>query len=111
MKPFLRKPFCVGVYLSIGPHFLYTVKMLRVHFISPDTSRPSRPGEIHGKDYFFESREQMQIDIEAGKFIEHGEFRGNLYGTSVDGIRDFIHAGYQPVVSPHYQVKPQTSGL
>ncbi len=47
---------------------------------------------------------QMQMDIEAGKFIEHGEYRGNLYGTSVDGIRDFIQAGYQPIVSPHYQV-------
>ena len=69
-----------------------------------DTSRPSRPGEIHGKDYFFENREQMQLDIEGGKFIEHGEYRGNLYGTSVDGIRDFIQAGYQPIISPHYQV-------
>merc|ERR1719412_1857185 len=69
----------------------------------PHTSRPSRPGEIHGKDYFFDNREQMQLDIEAGKFIEHGEFRGNLYGTSTDGIRDLITAGYQTVIAPHYQ--------
>ena len=69
-----------------------------------DTSRPSRPGEIHGKDYFFDNREQMQLDIEAGKFIEHGEFRGNLYGTSTDGIRDLITAGLQTVIAPHYQV-------
>lgn len=69
-----------------------------------DTSRPSRPGEIHSKDYFFDSREQMEVDIAAGKFIEHGEYRGNLYGTSVDGIRDFVLAGFQPVISPHYQV-------
>ena len=76
-----------------------------------DTSRQSRPGEIHGKDYFFDSREQMEADIAAGKFIEHGEYRGNLYGTSVDGIRDFSQAGYQPVISPHYQVRghPQTT--
>ena len=69
-----------------------------------DTSRPSRPGEIHGKDYFFDTREQMQIDVEAGKFIEHGEYRGNLYGTSTDGVRDLIASGLQPIVSPHYQV-------
>jgi len=69
----------------------------------PHTSRPSRPGEIHSKDYFFDSREQMEVDIAAGKFIEHGEYRGNLYGTSVDGIRDFVLAGFQPVISPHYQ--------
>ena len=71
----------------------------------PDTSRPSRPGEIHGKDYYFDNREQMQLDIEAGKFIEHGEYRGNLYGTSTDGIRDLIQAGYQPAIGPHYQVR------
>jgi hypothetical protein len=47
----------------------------------------------------------MEADIAAGKFIEHGEYRGNLYGTSVDGIRDFVHAGYQPLISPHYQVE------
>lgn len=46
----------------------------------------------------------MQMDIEAGKYIEHGEYRGNLYGTSVESIHDFIQAGYQPVVSPHFQV-------
>merc|ERR1712029_454499 len=69
----------------------------------PHTSRPSRPGEIHGKDYFFDTREQMQIDVEAGKFIEHGEYRGNLYGTSTDGVRDLIASGLQPIVSPHYQ--------
>ena len=46
----------------------------------------------------------MQLDIEAGKFIEHGEFRGNLYGTSTDGIRDLITAGFQTVIAPHYQV-------
>jgi guanylate kinase len=27
----------------------------------------------------------------------------NVYGTSVDGIRDFVLAGYQPIISPHYQ--------
>ena len=75
-----------------------------MQFIFVDTSRPSRPGEIHGKDYFFDNREQMQLDIEAGKFIEHGEFRGNLYGTSTDGIRDLITAGLQTVIAPHYQV-------
>jgi guanylate kinase len=47
----------------------------------------------------------MQMDIEAGKYIEHGEYRGNLYGTSVESIHDFVQAGYQPIVSPHFQVK------
>jgi len=69
----------------------------------PHTSRPKKSGEADGADYFFSSREQMQADIDAGKFLEHGEFRGNLYGTSTDGIRDLVGAGYQPILTPHYQ--------
>ena len=69
-----------------------------------DTSRQPRPGEVHGKDYYFDTREKMQMDIDAGKYIEHGEFKGNLYGTSVDGVRELIEAGLQPILSPHYQV-------
>ena len=45
-----------------------------------------------------------QSDIESGKFLEHGEFKGNLYGTSTDGIRELIGAGYQPILTPHFQV-------
>jgi len=69
----------------------------------PHTSRPKKSGEQDGADYFFSTRDQMQADIDAGKFLEHGEFRGNLYGTSTDGIRDLVGAGYQPVLTPHYQ--------
>jgi len=75
----------------------------RLKVTVPHTSRPKKPTETDGVDYFFSPREQMQLDIETGKFLEHGEFRGNLYGTSVDGIRDLIGAGYQPILSPHYQ--------
>ena len=46
----------------------------------------------------------MQANIDAGRFIEHGEFKGNLYGTSVDGVRELLMAGLQPILTPHYQV-------
>jgi len=69
----------------------------------PHTSRTAKQGEMDGTDYFFSTRDQMQLDIDAGKFLEHGEFRGNLYGTSTDGIRDLVGAGYQPILTPHYQ--------
>ena len=46
----------------------------------------------------------MQADIDAGKYIEHGEFKGNLYGTSVLGVRELLLAGLQPILTPHYQV-------
>merc|ERR1712117_260057 len=45
----------------------------------------------------------MQSDINTGRYIEHGEFKGNLYGTSIYGVRELVRAGLQPVLSPHYQ--------
>ena len=45
------------------------------------TTRQPRPGETHGEDYFFLSKEEFQKKIEAGEFIEHAEVHGNFYGT------------------------------
>uniref|UniRef100_A0A336MAB8 CSON014040 protein n=1 Tax=Culicoides sonorensis TaxID=179676 RepID=A0A336MAB8_CULSO len=68
-----------------------------------DTTRPARPYEVPGREYLFVSREKMEADIEAGKFIEHGEYKGHLYGTSADSVKSIIHAGCVCVISPHYQ--------
>lgn len=35
----------------------------------------------------------MEQDIADGKFIEHGEYKGNLYGTSADSVEAIINAG------------------
>ncbi|XP_066122416.1 guanylate kinase isoform X3 [Saccopteryx bilineata] len=51
------------------------------------TTRDPRPGEENGKDYYFVTKEVMQRDIDAGDFIEHAEFSGNLYGTSKAAVR------------------------
>ncbi|XP_024084088.1 MAGUK p55 subfamily member 7 isoform X4 [Cimex lectularius] len=69
----------------------------------PFTSRTMRPGEVDGKDYYFVSRETMEEDVEAGKFIEYGEYKGNLYGTSMESVLSLINAGYVCILSPHYQ--------
>lgn len=45
----------------------------------------------------------MEADIAAGKFIEHGEFRGHLYGTSADSVKTIINAGAVCIMNPHYQ--------
>ena len=45
----------------------------------------------------------MQADITCGKFIEYGEYKGNLYGTSSESVISLVEAGYMCVLSPHYQ--------
>ncbi|XP_043677290.1 MAGUK p55 subfamily member 7 isoform X3 [Vespula pensylvanica] len=69
----------------------------------PYTSRPPRPGEIDGKEYHFVTREKMEEDIDTSKFIEFGEYKGNLYGTSAESVSSLINAGYVCLLNPHYQ--------
>lgn len=48
-----------------------------------DTSRMPRLGEIHGKEYFFNTWSEMDEDISNHQYIECGELRGQLYGTKL----------------------------
>ena len=45
------------------------------------TTRKPRPGETNGKEYWFIEKSEFLKQIEQGKFIEHAEFSGNIYGT------------------------------
>ena len=40
------------------------------------TSRPPRPNEVNGKDYYFISREEFQVRIDQGEFVEWVENYG-----------------------------------
>lgn len=69
----------------------------------PYTTRPMRPGEVAGREYLFVSREKMESDIANGKFIEYGEYKGHLYGTSAESVKSIVNASCVCVLSPHYQ--------
>ncbi|XP_017839788.1 MAGUK p55 subfamily member 7 isoform X4 [Drosophila busckii] len=69
----------------------------------PYTTRPMRTGEVAGREYIFVARDKMDADIEAGKFVEHGEYKGHLYGTSAESVKSIVNAGCVCVLSPHYQ--------
>lgn len=45
----------------------------------------------------------MEKEIENGKFIEFGEYKGNLYGTSSESVKSLVNAGYVCILNPHYQ--------
>lgn len=47
------------------------------------TTRPPRPGEVEGKDYFFISPEECQRMKDNGEFYEVIDFNGWSYGTSM----------------------------
>ena len=72
-----------------------------------DTSRAPREGEVHGKGYYFTDRETMDVEIREGKYIEWGEFNGNIYGTKLESIHDVTMNGKMCVldVSPTVSYK------
>jgi guanylate kinase len=45
------------------------------------TTRAPRPGEEHGRDYWFLSPEEFDERLERGEFLEHASYAGNRYGT------------------------------
>ncbi|XP_052863090.1 MAGUK p55 subfamily member 7 isoform X4 [Anopheles cruzii] len=69
----------------------------------PYTTRPMRPGEVAGREYLFVTRDKMEADIAAGKFIEHGEYKGHLYGTASESVKAIVNAGCVCILGPHYQ--------
>ena len=62
------------------------------------TTRKMRPGEVDGKDYYFVSREEFLKRVDEGKFLEHAEFVGNMYGTPLDKVNEKLEAGNEVVL-------------
>ncbi len=63
------------------------------YFSISTTTRQPREGEVHGREYFFVSREAFEEDIKAGNFLEYAEVHGNYYGTSLKPVREALEAG------------------
>ena len=45
------------------------------------TTRPPRPGEVEGKDYYFVDHARFDRMVEEGALLEHARVFGNMYGT------------------------------
>nr|QQY02496.1 disks large homolog 1 [Cryptocotyle lingua] len=60
----------------------------------PYTTRACRPNEVEGRDYHFVvSREIMVADIAAQRYLEAGEYNGNLYGTHLESVFEVAELG------------------
>lgn len=57
------------------------------------TTRPMRPGEVHGKDYWFLSPEEFEKWQAQGRFLESAIVFGNRYGTPEELVAGALSAG------------------
>lgn len=70
-----------------------------------DTSRKRKEGEWDGQSYIFVSRPEMEQDIKAARYLEHGEYEGNLYGTKISSIQEVVTSGKMCVLDVNPQVR------
>ena len=57
------------------------------------TTRPIRPGELDGVNYFFISRQDFEARIKSGGMLEYTEYVGNYYGTPRDFVEKSLAKG------------------
>ena len=62
------------------------------------TTRPPRPGEVDGEDYFFLSREEFEDLVKNGEMLEHAEYVGNCYGTPRGPVERWLEDGLDVIL-------------
>ncbi|XP_025025511.1 MAGUK p55 subfamily member 6 isoform X3 [Python bivittatus] len=97
MPPFQRKTLVLIGAQGVGRRSLknrfIVLNPTKFGTTVPFTSRKPRDDEKDGQAYRFVSRSEMEADIKAGRYLEHGEYEGNLYGTKIDSIIEVVQTG------------------
>ena len=57
------------------------------------TTRPPRPGEVDGQDYFFVAQDRFDAMVSAGELLEHALVFGNRYGTPRAPVEQALEGG------------------
>jgi guanylate kinase len=57
------------------------------------TTRPKRPGEVEGKDYFFVDQDRFDAMVETGELLEWATVFDNRYGTPRVPVEAALSAG------------------
>ncbi|MCP1101555.1 guanylate kinase [Aequitasia blattaphilus] len=57
------------------------------------TTRNPREGEVHGKDYFFKTKEEFEKMIDKEELIEYANYVDNYYGTPRDYVESQLCEG------------------
>ena len=57
------------------------------------TTRPRRPGETEGKDYFFIDEQEFKTDVNKGLFLEYACVFKNYYGTPLGPVQKVLSSG------------------
>ncbi|XP_072523292.1 MAGUK p55 subfamily member 2b isoform X2 [Salminus brasiliensis] len=97
VPPFRRKTLVLIGAQGVGRRSLKNKLLVsephRYGTTTPYTSRKPKVDEKEGQMYLFMSRSEMEADIKNGRFLEHGEYDSNLYGTKINSIHEVVDSG------------------
>jgi guanylate kinase len=57
------------------------------------TTRPRRPGEVQGREYYFHDRAAFEAMIRSDSLLEHAEYVGDYYGTPTAAVDAALSMG------------------
>jgi guanylate kinase len=69
-----------------------------LHFVVTATTRPQRPTEVHGLDYFFVSTSEFAEMIEQGELLEYAVVYGDYKGIPKAQVRQALSSGQDVVM-------------
>lgn len=67
------------------------------------TTRPQRPTEQHGRDYFFVDRDEFERMVGNGEFLEHARVFDNYYGTARRPVEAALAVGQDLILEIDWQ--------
>jgi guanylate kinase len=67
------------------------------------TTRPMRPGEVEGRDYWFVDTDTFERMAQAGEFAEWAYVHGNRYGTAQAPVEKALAAGRDVIFDVDFQ--------
>lgn len=67
------------------------------------TTRPARPNEEQGREYFFVDNDAFDRLVAQGAFLEHARVFDNQYGTSRQQLQDKLDAGHDVILEIDWQ--------
>ena len=75
----------------------------RLRFSISYTTRPQRPTETHGRDYFFVSKDEFAAMVGRGEFLEHAQVFDNFYGTALGQVEASLAGGQDLILEIDWQ--------
>lgn len=75
------------------------------------TTRSPRPGESHGREYYFVGLGEFQRMVKDHEFLEHAEVFGNCYGTPKEPVMEALSNGQDVLFDIDWQGAQQLRAL